>query len=224
MIPWNYSNIHWVLVFVDIERLQFSVLDSLSNRNPEINIEQQMMNVLAFLCELCNYEHKEVTDWKRINWKDFTWIHENGWLPKQTNSYDCGIFMLMNIYVIFKEKKCLYSQNDASTFRKYLFSLIGNVVYNEQKEIMQYKENIMTTQGKNNHLQKDNDIMLCEEQQSKLESSTTDERQQGLVADKKDENVENETNNKEDTNDIDSTKDDGEICPLGDKKILLSRN
>ena len=63
-----------------------------------------MMNVLEFLCELCNYEHKEVTDWKRINWQDFTWIQENGWLPKQTNSYDCGIFMLMNIYVIFKEK------------------------------------------------------------------------------------------------------------------------
>ena len=104
LIPWNYSNIHWVLVFVDIERLQFSVLDSLNNRNPEINIEQQMMNVLQFLCELCNYEHKEVTDWKRINWKDFTWINENGWLPKQTNTYDCGIFMLMNIYVIFKEK------------------------------------------------------------------------------------------------------------------------
>ena len=72
MIPWNYSNIHWVLVFVDIERLQFSVLDSLNNRYPEINIEQEMMNALQFLCELCNYEHKEVTDWKRINWKDFT--------------------------------------------------------------------------------------------------------------------------------------------------------
>ena len=35
LIPWNYSNIHWVLVLVDIERLQFSVLDSLNNRNPE---------------------------------------------------------------------------------------------------------------------------------------------------------------------------------------------
>ena len=55
-----------------MERLQFSVLDSSNNRYPEINIEQEMMNVLQFLCELCNYEHKEVTDWKRINWKDFT--------------------------------------------------------------------------------------------------------------------------------------------------------
>ena len=40
LIPWNYSNIHWILVFVDIKRPQFSVLDSLNNRNPEINIEQ----------------------------------------------------------------------------------------------------------------------------------------------------------------------------------------
>ena len=68
----------------------------------------------------------------------------------------------------------------------------------------------MTTQGKNNHLQQNNDIMLCEEQQSKLESSTLVERQQGLVADKKSKNIENKTNKKEETNDIDSTKDDGE--------------
>ena len=62
LIPWNYSNIHWVLVFFDMDSLQFSVLDSLDNRYPEINIEQEMMNVLQFLCELCNYEHKEVPD------------------------------------------------------------------------------------------------------------------------------------------------------------------
>ena len=54
----------------------------------------------------------------------------------------------------------------------------------------------MTTQGTNNRLQKDNDIRLCEEQQSILESNTIVDRQQGLVADKKYKNIENEKTKK----------------------------
>ena len=62
------------------------------------------------------------------------------------------------------------------------------MVYNEQKEIMKYKDNITTTQGTNICLQKENDIRLCEEQQSILDSNTIVDRDQGLVPEKKDEN------------------------------------
>ena len=45
--------------------------------------------------------------------------------------------------------------------------------------------------------------------ESKLESSTKDERQQGQLSDKRDKNEENETNKTGETNDIASKKDEG---------------
>ena len=59
-----------------------------------------MNNMVQFLCTLNNDEHKDQSDWENIHVQDFKWIHDDGWLPKQGNLYDCGVFMLMNIFVI----------------------------------------------------------------------------------------------------------------------------
>ena len=57
--------------------------------------------------------------------------------------------------------------------------------------------------------------------ESKLESSTKDEKQQSLVADKKDQNEINEINQKDDTNDIVSTKGQRQKVQLPDNNNFI---
>ena len=71
LIPWNYLNIHWVLLFVDMEMLEFAVMDSLNDEIPPKQIETEMNNMIRFLCTLKNEEQKDNSDWKNINRHNF---------------------------------------------------------------------------------------------------------------------------------------------------------
>ena len=140
LIPWNYSNIHWVLLFIDMERKEVVVLDSNFHNQLTKDIQQQMMMTLKFMCVLSNYEHKNESNWENICVEEFEWKKENGWLPKQRNGYDCGVFMLMNIYVILKELKGFYKQRDTITFRHYLFRLLCNDMHKDEEEMKKHEE------------------------------------------------------------------------------------
>ena len=107
LIPWNYHNTHWVLLFVDMNEKEFFIMDSSRNRSLDKDIEQQMKLMIKFLCVLYNFEHREVIESEYASVIDFKWIKDNGWLPKQTNTYDCGIFVLMNIFSTVNENKSM---------------------------------------------------------------------------------------------------------------------
>lgn len=143
LIPWNVNNVHWVLLFVDMIGKEIMVVDSCSSDTLSTAIRHKMNLVVKFLCTLCNYEHREDDDWHNMVIRDFHWIEENGWLPKQDNSYDCGVFMLMNIFVSLHEMGVLYTQKDTNTFRNFFFRIMLNMMHEDEEEMKRYQAQIV---------------------------------------------------------------------------------
>lgn len=145
LIPWNYHNTHWVLLFVDMNDKEFFIMDSSRNRALDNNIEHQMKLMIKFLCVLYNFEHREEAESEYVSVIEFKWIKDNGWLPKQTNAYDCGVFMLMNIFSTVSGDKNMYTQRDAQTFRFYLCAILADIVYREELDMKEYEQTLSST-------------------------------------------------------------------------------
>ena len=143
LIPWNYDNVHWVLLFVDMQDKEVMVLDSCISNTLSTATKYKMNLIVKFLCTLSNYEHKDDTEWLNLAIDEFRWVEENDWVPKQENSYDCGVFMLMNIFVTLHEMGVLYTQQDTNMFRKYLFHIMCDMMHNDEEDMKQYETQII---------------------------------------------------------------------------------
>ena len=136
LIPWNISNLHWILFFVDIINKEVTVFDSCQANGGAVDdgVKKGMMVCLWFLITLYTKIHQQEDD-TDLNVEDFRWVlYGKKLYPQQDNSYDCGVFVLMAIYSILFDKYRFYGQFDAKRFRGYIFSLLINMEYLEKNE------------------------------------------------------------------------------------------
>ena len=179
LIPWNISNLHWVLLYVHFDDKEIAIIDSQDGVYVSKDIVERMQYVLKTLCALHNYEQQEKrkneenninvegvqTEDSYVYMEEFRWIKVNSrFIPQQQNNHDCGVFMLMMIYVLLNNKGERYTQESASLFRQFLFESFKNMMYideNMEKEIDQKNDD--ETLSDNSNFEKemeniDNDI------------------------------------------------------------------
>ena len=91
----NDNNTHWYLCVVDVVKEKVLVFDSLPVYPNNIrysavaNVIKQLDQVLQLV--IPNYTPT------LINWH----IHGVDWAPRQTNGYDCGIFVIKEMHAQF---------------------------------------------------------------------------------------------------------------------------
>jgi len=95
------ENSHWILVMADFEKKTVSSLDSLSGHGDSSMGRKWRMKVLEFLTvvHLKMFEEFLSTDWKMNGVNN---------APKQTNGYDCGLFVLYNAETLASGRKVEY--------------------------------------------------------------------------------------------------------------------
>uniref|UniRef100_A0A8C5MCB0 Ubiquitin-like protease family profile domain-containing protein n=1 Tax=Leptobrachium leishanense TaxID=445787 RepID=A0A8C5MCB0_9ANUR len=81
--------LHWFLAVAELKSKTVTIMDSLNNEyNKYCAVLQKMLYVIHSLCSSVEFLE---TDW--------TWIVSAD-CPKQSNSYDCGVHVILNSYII----------------------------------------------------------------------------------------------------------------------------
>ena len=97
LVPINKNNAHWLLLRVDLEKFEIRLWDSLGLDQTNQRYLQNMLRYLfdVYLCLNPDSHHT------REAWHDqWTLIDDSSNCPLQENSYDCGIFTLVNMALI----------------------------------------------------------------------------------------------------------------------------
>lgn len=106
-VPININNCHWTLAVINISDQKIYYYDSLCNP-----LEWAMKCLLRYVKD----EHSDKNYPKTIN-TNFTTENVSN-LPKQLNSFDCGMFVCKAAEFLSDMMPLDYSQNDMALFRK----------------------------------------------------------------------------------------------------------
>ena len=97
LVPINKNNAHWLLLRVDLEKFEIWLWDSVG---PDQNNRRYLQNMIRYLYDVYQCLHPD-SHHTREAWHDqWTLIDDSGNCPLQENSYDCGIFTLVNMALI----------------------------------------------------------------------------------------------------------------------------
>ena len=97
LVPINKNNAHWLLLRVDLEKFEIRLWDSLGLDQTN---QRYLQNMLRYLCDVYQCLHPD-SHHTREAWHDqWTLIDDSSNCPLQENSYDCGIFTLVNMALI----------------------------------------------------------------------------------------------------------------------------
>lgn len=107
LIPINIANSHWTLVHIQPKKRKITYLDSFRGKNVSC-----VELVKEFLIERRKEERENEIMWQVEYRQD---------IPKQTNSYDCGVFVCLNAMAICLGQDPKYKQQDIENFRKQIF-------------------------------------------------------------------------------------------------------
>ena len=135
LIPFNHQNIHWILFDVDIKRKNILLVDSL-NPEPQTEAFEFLQNYFylksewkdVFNVNQLSVNQKEIISSRR-NCNNFRngkklFTEESVRSSKQTNSFDCGLFLIMNIFERSFDVNLNYGQKDMPDIRKFILDLI----------------------------------------------------------------------------------------------------
>ena len=107
-IPVNISNIHWVLIVIDIEWNVVKYYDPYHNTDILKNCER----CLEYLqCEGLERHTVEVnlSQWNIVG----SLLTE----PTQRNSYDCGVFLIVTAHYLWRRQHLTFMESDMESFR-----------------------------------------------------------------------------------------------------------
>lgn len=97
---------HWILFQADLGAKKLSVFDS-SAHTLKDKYTDEVDELLGFLDYF----------FARMNTKTPRLSVEYPVSPRQTNDYDCGVFVIVNAYILILNRQLSYSQNDIPLFR-----------------------------------------------------------------------------------------------------------
>jgi hypothetical protein len=104
-VPVLVSN-HWILVVIDIETSRLILYDSFSS-----NYNQILNQIALFLTHMYKFYYNTELSW------NFEIIHARS-LPRQKNSYDCGMYVCKFAEFIINKREFTFSDNDMPRYRR----------------------------------------------------------------------------------------------------------
>lgn len=91
-VPINHTNSHWLFIHVEVNEHKITIRDSMGRQDYHDTYMTAMLDYLGDLYQ--EFKNEDPTDWKA------TWTCSYVHSPQQTNSYDCGVFTLVNIALL----------------------------------------------------------------------------------------------------------------------------
>ena len=124
LIPYNEYKHHWSLMYLDLVKGKVGMLDS-SKYTLYSTLKENISNILSFFITMNKFNNHGIECLQIENWD----TKENLDLycepvPQQLDGYNCGVFVVMNVYKILENDGKLISfiqAKDADLCRKLLF-------------------------------------------------------------------------------------------------------
>lgn len=110
-VPINVKNIHWIIAEIHIELKVVSVYDSLGEQHDE-----HLGLIFKFLQD--EYRMTYNSEMNLNEWSIVSYGMEH--IPKQTNGYDCGVFICMFLFLLANRYATVLNQDDADLFRMHI--------------------------------------------------------------------------------------------------------
>jgi Ulp1 family protease len=107
LFPVNLNNAHWSLAVIYIKGQKFSYYDPMGGRQPDVLDALSKWLAEEHFCR--KGSHKDFSSWPKLYPSD---------IPKQTNGYDCGLFLLMFMDRLGMGLPFDFNQGHMSVFRK----------------------------------------------------------------------------------------------------------
>ena len=104
-VPINIESVHWALIIVDVDHNTITYYDSLPAADGLHHVE----NIIQLLTD-----HAKITKERKKNWRVSPATNH---IPKQENTYDCGIFTCMYAYFNYFGLPMSFTQSNATEFR-----------------------------------------------------------------------------------------------------------
>lgn len=120
VIPIHLKN-HWTICIVDLEARNFEYYDSISSSSPKSN---KNLNILRIIKKnFCKYSSPKFSTFSLKDKSEF--------IPKQENSFDCGVYCCFYVRYRLENENFNFSQNNTTILRnKILLELyLGKIVY-----------------------------------------------------------------------------------------------
>ena len=122
----NINNTHWILYVIDYEKKTITLFDSAAD-----GINKQHENIINALARWTEDESHD-KDKNNIISKDdwncdlYPTKYKDRVIPRQTNTKDCGLFVIMYCDYLSDLLPLLFSQDDMKWFRRKIFGDLLN--------------------------------------------------------------------------------------------------
>ena len=151
-VPINIGNMHWVFIRVDMQRKRVELYDSQGYCKP--GNKQYLLDMTQYLYDeltrdLPQGSRPTFESWRR-HWRA---VDKSREAPKQTNTWDCGVFMLLTVYLNSRGvpiSRLMYDQYcvDAQRLRRSIaFLLIRDNELHTASSIRQHTIRIRPSSG-----------------------------------------------------------------------------
>ena len=131
IFPIHRNGNHWTLAVVNFLEKRFEYFDSMSHQDEHTGeyLAPEDGGVLANLRLYIKDEHhaaQKEAPWDDEGWTDHVWVAGKHNTPRQTNSWDCGVFMCKTAD-LYAQDACLdFGQDDMGYFRRRMAIEIHN--------------------------------------------------------------------------------------------------
>jgi sentrin-specific protease 1 len=136
-LPINFSNTHWTLAVVYMEERRIRYHDSLynviSSRETGVHICQQILRWLFDAAKNTYESYLDVSTFTVDTRHSEEQNNDDGYVPKQTNGVDCGVFTIMMADYLSDDLPLQFSQKDIPRFREKIACAIvkGMIAYQD---------------------------------------------------------------------------------------------
>lgn len=136
-VPINVKKVHWILIYINLEKKTIQDFDSLSGNN--------------FQCKksIFQYLHIEHFNKKQIKFDSFGWTLEvPRSIPKQTNTHDCGVFLCVYAEYLSRDADLNFTQVHIPALRRLInYELIDDFIIDPK--ILKIVLHVFRTKGIN---------------------------------------------------------------------------
>lgn len=107
-IPIHLTN-HWALVILDFKEKKITYYDSLGGKN---------VGCTKLILEYVHFKISQSTKFTDPQKERNKWTISFADIPKQTNGYDCGVFVLVYCLYLSENKSIDFTQKDMLSYRE----------------------------------------------------------------------------------------------------------
>ena len=125
--PHNINDTHWAIVVADFEKHSITYYDSSRGKNKRGN------EVMKYLLD---YLKDEDRSYYKGEYMKQEWTIRYGSCPQQTNSFDCGVFLITCSAFLSEKRQLEYSQEDMDTVRNRICHYIISSVTDTDKDVV----------------------------------------------------------------------------------------